>query len=73
MTAKIVEVLAEILEALGKNYSLEEENNRLCKDSNFDKQTVSTAFSWILDKKLANASLNINKKRKKLKPQILDR
>jgi uncharacterized protein Smg (DUF494 family) len=67
MTAKIVEVLAEILEALGKNYSLEEVNNRLCKDSNFDKQTVSTAFSWILDKKLANASLNINKKRKKLK------
>lgn len=67
MTAKIVEILAEILEALGKNYSLEEVNNRLSKDKNFDKQTVSTAFSWIYDKKLANAGLNLRKKHKKLK------
>lgn len=67
MTAKIVEVLAEILDALGKNSSLEEVNNKLSKDLNFDKQTVSTAFSWIYDKKLTNSNKNIKKRNSKLK------
>ncbi|MGE5497786.1 MAG: DUF494 family protein [Syntrophothermus sp.] len=59
MTAKIVEVLAEILDALGKNYSIEEVNRIISKDKSFDKQTVSTAFSWIFDKKLANSNFNL--------------
>ncbi|MEI7812290.1 MAG: DUF494 family protein [Ignavibacteria bacterium] len=66
MTAKIVEVLAKILEALGNNYSLEEVNKKLSKDKRFDMQTLSVAFSWLYDKKLANGSHNIFNKDQKL-------
>lgn len=71
MTAKIVEVLAKILEALSNNYSLEEVNTSLSKDKAFDKQTVSTAFSWVLDKRLANLPLSQNKNIKNNSIRIL--
>ncbi|MGE5363485.1 MAG: DUF494 family protein [Bacteroidota bacterium] len=52
MTTKIVEVLAKILDGLYKNIPLEEINKMLSKDKSFDKQTLSTAFSWVQDRKL---------------------
>ncbi|MGE5400897.1 MAG: DUF494 family protein [Ignavibacteriales bacterium] len=67
MTAKIVEVIAQILDALSKNYSLEEVNKKLSSDKNFDKQTVSTAFSWIYDKKLTNNYFKKSIKNKEIK------
>ena len=50
MTTKVVEVLAQILDGLNKNYSLEDVNSKLTNDNKFDKQTVSAAFSLIYDK-----------------------
>lgn len=67
MTAKIVEVIAQILDALSKNSSLEEVNKKLSHNKNFDKQTVSTAFSWIYDKKLTNNYFNNSIKNKEIK------
>jgi len=55
MTAKIVEVLAKILEDLNiKNSSLDEINSKLTKTAEFDKQTLSAAFSLVYDKILNN-------------------
>lgn len=54
MTAKIVEVLAEILEGLNKDYTIEEVNKSLKKKNKFDKQTVSAAFSLVYDKVLSD-------------------
>lgn len=54
MTSKIIEVLAKILEDLGKNSSFEEVSNNLIKEKNFNNQTISTAFSWLIDHKLAS-------------------
>jgi uncharacterized protein Smg (DUF494 family) len=54
MTAKIVEVIARILDGLNKNISLEEVNDQLDIDKEFDKQTVSAAFSLVYDKVLTS-------------------
>ncbi len=58
MTAKIVEVLTKILEGLNQNNSLEEVNDRLKLNQEFDSQTLSAAFSLIYDKVLINKSKN---------------
>jgi len=50
MTTKVVEVLAKILDGLNKNISLEDVNKILSKEKQFDKQTVSAAFSLVYDK-----------------------
>ncbi len=50
MTTKVVEVLAQILDGLNKDFSLEDVNNNLNKNNKFDKQTVSAAFSLVYDK-----------------------
>lgn len=63
MTTKVVEVLAQILDGLNKNYSLEDVNNKLSTQKRFDKQTVSAAFSLVYDKILDNS----NKSKKKQK------
>ncbi|MCF8395255.1 MAG: DUF494 family protein [Melioribacteraceae bacterium] len=63
MTAKIVEVLAEILEALNKNYTLDEVNKYISTKKDFDKQTVSAAFSLVYDKVLSS---KLSKKRRDL-------
>lgn len=52
MNTKIVEALTKILDGLYKNIPLEEINVRLSKDKSLDQQTLSTAFSWILDRSL---------------------
>jgi len=54
MAAKIVEVLARILDGLNKNFSLEEVNLSLVKNKEFDRQTVGVAFSLVYDKVLSN-------------------
>ncbi|MCK5087402.1 MAG: DUF494 family protein [Melioribacteraceae bacterium] len=58
MTAKIVEVLAKILDGLNKNNSLEEVNKILLKEHQFDKQTLSAAFSLVYDKVLSGKVSN---------------
>jgi len=50
MTTKVVEVLAKILDGLNKDFSLEDVNNILNDEKQFDKQTVSAAFSLVYDK-----------------------
>ena len=62
MTAKIVEVLAKILEGLGNDHSLEEVTTLLKLNKEYDEQIVSAAFSLVFDKVLAN-KFGINKKR----------
>jgi len=54
MTAKIVEVLAKILEGLKDNYSIEEVTKNLKTNNEFDEQTVSAAFGLVFDKYLTN-------------------
>jgi len=54
MTAKIVELIARILDGLNNNISLEEVNNQLVIDKEYDKQTVSAAFSLVYDKVLTS-------------------
>jgi len=54
MTAKIVEVLAKILEGLKDNYSLEEVTKDLKLSKDFDEQTVSAALGLVFDKFLTN-------------------
>jgi len=62
MTAKIVEVLAKILEDLNlKQIPLEEINKNLLVKAGFDKQTVSAAFSLVYDKVL---DINLSERRK---------
>lgn len=62
MTTKVVEVLAKILDGLNKNFSLEDVNNTLNEEKQFDKQTVSAAFSLVYDKvainKIAKDTIN---------------
>lgn len=57
MTAKIVEVIARILDGLNNNVSLEEVNNQLDTDKQYDKQTVSAAFSLVYDKVLTSKTV----------------
>lgn len=61
MTAKIVEVLAKILEGLSNNSSMEEINSKLMKNKHFDKKTLGIAFSLVYDKILARKAVDINK------------
>ena len=61
MTEKIVEVLAEILERLKKNSSLEELNKVLSKNKRFDEQTLSAAFSLVFDKVLTQRIVAVKK------------
>jgi uncharacterized protein Smg (DUF494 family) len=61
MTEKIVEVLAEILERLNKNNTLEEVNSILSKNKKFDEQTLSAAFSLVFDKVLAQRISSVKK------------
>ena len=71
MTAKIVEVLAKILEDLNlKQIPLEEINKNLLIDSGFDKQTVCAAFSLVYDKVL-NISFPDREKNHSLQIRIL--
>lgn len=63
MAAKIVEVLARILDGLNKNFSLEEVNLSLVKNKEYDRQTVGVAFSLVYDKVLSN-KLNPKKRKK---------
>ncbi|MBK7106693.1 MAG: DUF494 family protein [Ignavibacteriae bacterium] len=65
MTAKIVEVLAKILEGLKKNYTIEEVTKKLKTNKDFDEQTVSAAFGLVFDKFLTNR-LEIRKEGKLL-------
>ena len=50
MTAKIVEVLAKILEGLKDNFSIEEVTKHLDLEKDFDEQTVSAALGLVFDK-----------------------
>ena len=59
MNTKVVEVLAQILDGLNKNYSLEDVNSRITDENRFDKQTVSAAFSLVYDKILNNSGEKI--------------
>ena len=61
MTEKIVEVLAEILERLNQNNSLEEVSSVLSKNNKFDEQTLSAAFSLVFDKVLAQRISSVKK------------
>ena len=54
MTAKIVEVLAKILEGLKANYSIEEVTKHLNLNKDFDAQTVSAALGLVFDKFLTS-------------------
>ena len=54
MTAKIVEVLAKILEGLKDNDSIEDVTNHLNLTNDFDAQTVSAALGLVFDKFLTN-------------------
>ena len=54
MTAKIVEVLAKILQGLKNNNSLEEVTKLLNKEKDFDDQTLSAALGLVFDKFLTN-------------------
>ena len=65
MTGKIVEVLAKILDGLNKDHSLDEVNKSLSNNSEFDKQTVSAAFSLIYDKVLSTKVAKRKRERKK--------
>lgn len=57
MTAKIVEILAKILEGLKDNDSIEEVTNHLNLNDDFDAQTVSAALGLVFDKFLTNRLL----------------
>lgn len=62
MTAKIIEVLAKILEGLGKNHSYEQVSKILSKEKKFNKQTISAAFSWLHDRKITARSISLRRK-----------
>ena len=57
MTAKIVEVLAKILEGLKDNDSIEEVTDHINLNNDFDAQTVSAALGLVFDKFLTNRLL----------------
>lgn len=67
MTAKIVEILAKILEGLSNNFSIEEVNRSLIKSQQFDRQTLGIAFSLIYDKVLSKNAIEIRKQKEKVK------
>ena len=67
MTAKIVEILAKILEGLSNNSSIEEVNRSLIKSQQFDRQTLGIAFSLIYDKVLSKNAIEIRKQKEKVK------
>jgi uncharacterized protein Smg (DUF494 family) len=72
MTAKIVEILAKILEGLSNNSSIEEVNRLLIKNHQFDRQTLGIAFSLIYDKILSKSSVERrNRKIKEARIRIL--
>jgi uncharacterized protein Smg (DUF494 family) len=72
MTAKIVEILAKILEGLSNNSSIEEVNRILIKNHQFDRQTLSIAFSLIYDKILSKTAVERrNQKEKHARIRIL--
>lgn len=50
MNVKVIELLVEILDALNKNVSIEDLNNRITKENKFDTSTISAAFSLIYEK-----------------------
>lgn len=54
MTSKVVEVVAKILEGLKDDRTLEDVSQVLSKNKDFDKQTVSAAFSLVYDRLLNN-------------------
>lgn len=54
MSAKIVEVLAQILKGLKDKYSLEEVTKNINLNKDFDEQTVSAALGLVFDKFLTN-------------------
>lgn len=64
MTAKIVEVLALILDGINNDLSLEEVNYSLSEGNKYDKQTLSAAFSLVYDKMLSNKVRGKAKKEK---------
>ena len=67
MTAKIVEILAKILEGLSNNSSIEEVNRSLIKSQQFDRQTLGIAFSLIYDKVLSKNAIEVRKQKEKVK------
>ena len=72
MTAKIIEVLAKILEGLNNNNSLEEVNKILTKNKEFDQQILSAAFSLVHDKVLSRKlSTKKSKEEKSKNPRFL--
>ncbi len=67
MTAKIVEILAKILEGLSNDSSIEDVNRSLLKSQQFDRQTLGIAFSLIYDKLLSKNAVEIRKQKGKSK------
>jgi len=61
MITKIVEVIALILDNLNKDYTLEEVN-KLLDNKEYDRQTVSAAFSLLFDKVLSSKIKKSDKK-----------
>ncbi len=72
MNTKVVEVLAQILDGLNKNYSLEDVNSRITDENRFDKQTVSAAFSLVYDKILNNSGEKIIDDKKNRNVRLLN-
>ncbi len=54
MNGKIVEALTKILEVLDENYSFDKVTSELTMNNDFDEQTVSAAYSIVLEKLLSN-------------------
>lgn len=72
MNSKVVEVLAQILDGLNKNFSLEDVNSKINKENRFDKQTVSAAFSLVYDKILTNSGEKIKSDSKNINFRLLN-
>ena len=72
MNSKVVEVLAQILDGLNKNFSLEDVNSKINKEDRFDKQTVSAAFSLVYDKILTNSGEKIKSDSKNINFRLLN-
>ncbi len=71
MTAKVVEVVAKILERINNNISLEDVSKELSATKEFDRQTVTAAFSLIYDKFLINKKNKLIKSKKNKNFRIL--
>ncbi len=72
MNTKVVEVLAQILDGLNKNRSLEDVNSKINNENKFDKQTVSAAFSLVYDKILTNSGEKIIDEKKNKNFRLLN-